>query len=157
MSDEAKGEAKGFSLSDFDLAGDAERGATVALTNPRTGVLLVADDGAPVTVTVKGADGRTYRRAQVMAQKEIAEVSDTSRITYLDPDARDALIDQQTSKVLAAVTMSWHGIALAGEVWECTPEAAEALYQRFDWIKRQVDAAVSNRMVFFTEGLPSAA
>lgn len=127
-----------FDLADFDLSADAERGTTVELLNPVTGVALTSDDGRPITITVKGADSETYEDAQFDARHRAQFAPEASR------ERRDFMEDL-ACHVLGKVTAAWEGVAVEGSAWECNAEAATALYRRFPWIRAQVDAAVNDR------------
>lgn len=130
-----------FDLADFDLAADAEHGTTVELLNPLTSAPLKSDDGRPITVTVRGADGATYEDAQFDARFRAQYAPDGAR------ERRD-FMDELASVVLGKVTVAWDGIAVDGSTWECNAEAATALYKRFPWIRAQIDAAVNDRRLY---------
>ena len=129
----------------LDLALNAEEGTTLHLRNPITGVPLEID-GDPVTITVKGADGETYKIAQRRARMAL--------LPFSAPVLRETAeyqekIQEEATNVLVAVTTGWSRIKVDGEAWEFNADAAGALYDRFPWIKEQVDEAVNDRRRFY--------
>lgn len=133
-------------LATFDLAQNAEEGTTLHLRNPITGKPLEID-GKPVTISVKGADGETYQDAQRAARLALLPFS-APVLREVSKDYQDA-VQEQASNVLAAVTTGWSGIRVDGEAWGFNADAAGALYDRFPWIKEQVDEAVNDRRRFY--------
>ncbi|BCM88092.1 hypothetical protein [Methylobacterium indicum] len=132
-------------LGKFDVIADAERGAAVHLRNPYTQAPLSADDGSPVEILVKGADAAAFRRAQRDAQNRVAQRPSPRRpLTFEEAEV-------YSSRLLAAVTIGWRNIVVDGETWEFNEAAAVALYERFEWIRTQVDEGVNDRRRFAPE------
>lgn len=135
-------------LAKLDLAANAEQGATVHLRNPLTNEPLMLD-GEPVTISVLGADGETFRRARASAQFALAATGlGTSEAARSTSNYR-AAVEEQASNVLAAVTTGWERIKVDGEMWTFNEDAARHLYDRFEWIRQQVDEAVNDRRRFY--------
>jgi hypothetical protein len=135
-------------LAKFDPAANAEQGATVHLRNPLTNEPLMLD-GEPVTISVLGADGETFRSARASAQFALAATGlGTSEVARSTSNYR-AAVEEQASNVLAAVTTGWERIKVDDEMWTFNEEAARHLYDRFEWIRQQVGDAVNDRRRFY--------
>lgn len=140
-----------FDLAGFDLAGDAARGATLKLLNPRTGNPLLQEDGSPVAIDLIGVDAPAYENALYRITTGNAHL----RVNGIEigHDERD----RQVADLLAVATTGWHGIALDGAHLECTKDNAASVYRRFGWLRDQVDAFISDRANFAPKALPEAA
>lgn len=60
----------------------------------------------------------------------------------------DGLTRAERARVLAQVTVAWQGVALDGEVLDCSPANAERLYLRLPWLLDQADRFVADRANF---------
>lgn len=122
-----------LNLDDFDLQGEAERGATMPVINPKTG----APTGA--TIEVYGADARAYR----VALRRIRDAA--AREMEREPtDEDDALLLGRARTAAAAIT-GWSGIAVKGEPVEHSPESAVEVMRAYPWLADQVIAYTNNR------------
>lgn len=132
-------------LATLDLVANAENAAIVHLRNPVTLEPLM-NGGQPVTISVKGADGTDYKAAQ--ANSRLALMMYQSPVMRLTQEYSDEL-QIQTNNVLTAVTTGWSRIQVDGKELKFSRDAARALYDRFPWIKDQVDEAVNDRKRFY--------
>ena len=128
-------------LNNFDFS---EAGARACqLTHPGTGEPLVGDNG-PVVIHVFGADSNEFQKA----------VNREGNKNLQRPKAKQTMekIRSTSAKLMAELTTGWENIVVDGEELPFTASNAEMLYQRFNWIKEQVDEFVSERQNF----LPNA-
>jgi hypothetical protein len=130
-------------LSDFDLAKGAESGADLALRNPVTDEPLLTEDGAQITIRLVGMDSGAYRRAlhQIQNRK-------LGRLTRGKSPSME-LVERDELELLAACTVGWSGVVVDGAPLEFSAQNAVSLYERFRWIKEQVDAYIGDRENFF--------
>lgn len=135
-------------LAKFDLAANAEQGATVHLRNPLTNEPLMLD-GEPVTISVLGADSGAFRTAQDAARHALLTTGLAGNEITRGTAAYREAVEEQASNVLAAVTTGWERIKVDGEMWTFNEEAARHLYDRFEWIRQQIDEAVNDRRRFY--------
>jgi len=91
---------------------------------------------------------------------------DSTKFTQLSEEfKRKALEDMKSSKTMAqrmdnaqeqsdaiivACTIDWDGMMLDGEDLPFTEANVKMVYQRFTWIKEQVDVAIADRANFLT-------
>lgn len=131
-------------LSNFDTTAAAQAGAKLELKAPN-GDPLLQDDGAPVTITLLGRDSDVWRRAERAAlDRRVNTRKKTVQSADLERDALEALV---------AVTVGWSGIVLDGNALDCTPPNVRRVYERFRWVREQVDEFVGDRANF----LPASA
>lgn len=122
-----------LNLDDFDLQGEAERGATMPVLDPKTG------DPTGATVQVYGADARSYR----VALRRLRDAA--AREMEREPtDEDDALLLGRARAAAAAIT-GWSGIGVKGEAVEHSPESAVEVMRAYPWLADQVIAYTNNR------------
>lgn len=128
-------------LSAFSSA--SEDGATLHLKGP-DGALLHQDDGSPITIKLAGNDSKRWRGCMDrVGDSRLKKVVPGRPSNYTMAEQRD-----DACTLLASVTLSWQGIIVDGTPMECTAENAKKLYQRFNWIREQVDEFVGERRNF---------
>jgi hypothetical protein len=104
------------------------------------GTPLISPKGTRTTITIKGPDSADYRAASRTAlNKRLANQRRKPTSEQLEQDALD---------VLSAVTVAWEGLESNGTEVPCNRKNARALYEKFAFIKEQVDDAVGNRVNF---------
>jgi hypothetical protein len=127
-------------LSALDTKKGAEQGFEVQLTHPNTGTVI------PVWIKVLGIDSDTYR-ATLMAQqrRRMERLRRGKRMNVTPEELEDEALD-----LLVTITISWRAdMTLDGKPYpEYSTSAAKSLYQRFPWIREQVDSAMADRANF---------
>jgi len=139
----------GLDLSKLDTATPAEEGSVVELEHPATGEpLRDPETKKPITVTLRGKDSPAV---QAVANKQWDRRQE--RIRRQKSHSSAAVVEADSVEVLVAATISWSGIALDGEVLECTPENAYKVYSddRFPWLVEQLSRALGDRERFFSQ------
>lgn len=123
-------------FSVFDTTASDE-GAIMEVRDPN-GVVMQAPDGKPVTITLVGSDSKQFRSATRAATNRRLKGGRKLNVTAegLEAEAID---------ILAACTLAWHGIMLDGKKFECTRENARLLYERFLFVREQVDEFIGDR------------
>ncbi|MDF2797514.1 MAG: hypothetical protein K0R85_258 [Devosia sp.] len=123
-------------LSAFDgLAQAQEDGIDVPITHPSTG------DELGIVIRVAGPDSSRQRKA---VQKQI-----DARLRRRSTQPMTAEeITESSLRTLAHSVISWNSVVIDGADVPCTYENAIALFQRFPFIREQVDSAAGNRAGF---------
>jgi len=125
-------------LAKLDLTKNSNEGAWITLKHP------ASNEDLPMKIKVIGKDSDKF-----------IKLSEDFRRSTLEDMKSNKTVEQriQTSKeygdtLLVACTLEWQGIELDGKKLDCTPENIKLVYQRFGWIKEQVDTAIADRAVF---------
>lgn len=136
-------------IFDLDLTGAAEDGAELIVKHPISGedFTYLAEDGTlkPVKIVLKGNDSKAFRdRIDYFSRK--SGRNDKKVYTIAE-------IEDRSSDLLAAVTVSWEGITWpidgVKQNLPCTRENAKMLYKERPWLRHQVDEFVSETENFF--------
>lgn len=134
-------------LGNLDFSRTAEEGSWLAIEHPVTGEPLTTD-GKPVRMLLLGRDSAAYRKAAHKAQD--ARLRNAGRSGGLRNLSSESL-EREGMRVLAACVVRWEGIVVDGEPLEFSPAAALELFDRFDWIRQQVDSFIEDRSNFLGE------
>jgi len=125
-------------LNSLDLTKNSNEGAWITLKHP------ASNEDLPMKIKVIGKDSDKF-----------IKLSEDFRRSTLEDMKSNKTVEQriQTSKeygdtLLVACTLEWQGIELDGKKLDCTPENIKLVYQRFGWIKEQVDSAIADRANF---------
>lgn len=97
-----------------------------------------------LSVFVYGMDSEVYRNKHAELQaKRLSKVGPgKQRLSAADLE-EDALV------LLAHCTASWsENFGYNGKLVPCTPDNARQVYKDLDWLREQIDSAVSNRDLF---------
>ncbi len=128
-------------LSALDTRKAADEGAKLHLRHPVEDTPLTKDDGSPITITLVGSDSATFKRAmQVQADRRLK--SNNRRAISMQSIEDDAV------DLLSAATVGWDGIVVDGKELPFSNENAKTLYERFPWIREQVNSFIGERANF---------
>ena len=130
-------------LATLDTKRMADAGAELQLHDPVTGKPL------GVYITLHGMDSDVFRDTQIENLRNRAAIMAEEKRTTRTA----AEIEADAIALHAACTKAWRGAVLDGAALECTRDNARTLYQRFPWIREQVDRFIGARGNF----LPSSA
>lgn len=136
-------------LSDLDyLVTAQEAGVDIDILHP------VTREPIGFIIRVAGLDSARVKDAQRKFLDRRLAKRRSSKITAAD-------LEKEATLALAAAVISWTSVEadgtttstalLDGERLECTRSNAVALFERFPWLKEQVDAVVQDRADFFEE------
>jgi hypothetical protein len=130
-------------LTEFDTVAACNRGADMAVNDPRTGAPARDEKGNPaVVITVAGVDSDRYAnwvRARIDAS--MAETAPMRR------SAHD--LEQDEIDLLTACTIGWRGFeGDDGAPHPFTNDNARELYRQFPLIRAQAKAFVEQRRNF---------
>lgn len=124
-------------FSSLDFGAGAE-GGKLALEHPVTGEAL------GTVITLAGIDSKLYRQAQ----REIANrrLKGRRKKTLEMED-----FENDNLELLARCTLEWNTVLLDGAELPCTRENARKFYDRFPWVREQVEAYVNDRNNFLRD------
>jgi hypothetical protein len=129
-------------LCDLDVRKGAEAGFELQLAHPQSGTPL------PIFITVLGADSDLYQTALRTQQRRRMERLARGKRTPITPEE----IEEDALALLAGITTAWRtapGVTLDGQAFPAfSQNAAKQIYQRFPWIREQVDQAMGDRANF---------
>lgn len=127
-------------LAQLDTTPVANEGVKLELRGPDDAPLRKSD-GSPITITVLGKDSDAFVRQ-----------SNANANRYLNQKGRAKLsaeaLKGEGISLLAKCTVDWDGIMVEGETLDCTYDNAVKLYDRFAFIREQVDEFIGDRSNF---------
>jgi len=126
-------------LSSLDMTKFADEGATLEILHPATLEPLL-HNGEPVTITLLGQDSSVFR-AEIQRRAK-AQMNKRQKID-IDKVAGDS------ADLLAVLTVNWYGIEEGGKELECNRENAKGVYEKYGWLRQQVDEFIGDRANFF--------
>lgn len=127
-------------LASIDTKDTANQGAVLELRGPDESALR-KEDGSPITITLLGKDSDVFIKATNANTNRILKQGGRAKITA-EGSRADGIA------VLARCTVDWDGIKVEGEELACTYENAVKLYDRFGFIREQVDEFIGDRANF---------
>ena len=133
-----------FDLSALDSIVDAqENGVDIEILHPGTGEPL------GMKFHVVGQDSKPFIKAR---RKVVSARMGKRAISRKDPEK----LERDGLETLACCVVSWStggepGIKLDGEVLDCNPENVMKVFERFPFIREQVDEVVGDRAAFLTK------
>ena len=131
---------KPFDLSKLDTSGAAETGAVLEVLHPTENTPL------GIKITLAGADSDVYRKmVNKSVNKRLQRIKPGQTIPFTAEEQEESGLN-----LLAVCTLSWEGVVVEGEALPCTKENAKMVYQRFPWIKEQVDQFIGDRANFLS-------
>lgn len=132
--------AKAIDLSSIDTVKGSNDGFNVQIYHPGT------NEDLGITIKVLGKDSDkfiTVSRGQ--NKKRMAKMTKGGFRTTAIPVEE---IEQDSLMLLAACTVGWVGVVVDGKALDFNEDNAVMVYERFPWIREQVDAAMGDRANF---------
>lgn len=132
--------AKAIDLSSIDTVKGSNDGFDVQIYHPGT------NEDLGITIKVLGKDSDkfiTVSRGQ--NKKRMAKMTKGGFRTTAIPVEE---IEQDSLMLLAACTVGWVGVVVDGKALDFNEDNAVMVYERFPWIREQVDAAMGDRANF---------
>ena len=132
--------SKSVDLGSIDTTAGANAGFDVQLYHPGT------NEELGITIHVLGKDSDEFQKvSRAQSKKRMAKLSKGGfRGTPIPLEE----LERDGIELLAACTKAWTGVQVDGKVLECTQENVIAVYERFAWIREQVDVAIGDRANF---------
>jgi len=123
-------------LSSIDTVKGANEGFDVRIYHPGT------NEDLDIIINVLGKDSDEFQKvSRTQSKKRMAKLSKGGFRSSMPVEE----IEQDGLQLLAACTKSWSGVIIDGKEIECNADNAVMLYERFPWIKEQVDSAIGDR------------
>jgi len=134
--------AKKIDLASIDTVKGSNKGFDVNIYHPGTMVDL------GITINVLGKDSDEFQKVSWAQQKKrMAKMTKGGfRVQSLTPAPEE--VEQDGLKLLAKCTRSWSGVVIDSKDVEFSTDNAVMVYERFPWIKEQVDTAIGDRANF---------
>lgn len=132
---------KQIDLADIDTIKGANEGFDVRIYHPGT------NEDLDITINVLGKDSDEFQKiSRAQHKKRMAKTLKGGFRNNATIPVEE--IEQDGLELLASCTKAWTGVILDGEQLECNKENAIIIYERFPWIKEQVDIAIGDRANF---------
>lgn len=127
-------------LGKLDLNKSANEGAWITLKHPATGEDLSGK------IKVVGKDSTKFLQlSEEYRRKTLEDMKSNKTMAQKMESAQE-----QSDAILVACTIDWDGMVLDGEDLPFNESNVKMIYQRFTWIKEQVDIAIADRANFLT-------
>jgi len=136
---------KVLDLAALDTVQGSNAGFEVAIYSPAT------NEDLGLFITVLGKDSDVFQKVSRSQQKKRIEKMNKGGFRNMNVPIES--IEADNIQLLAEATKSWRQgdkqtITVEGKELACTSENAASLYERFPWIKEQVDTAAGDRANF---------
>lgn len=146
-------------LAKYNLAEDAEAGASLHLYNPYSFDPefpddvdpLYSDEGEPVLIHLVGLDGPTGKQASARMVKAMnrrnSKKTSVKDLTEEELLAMAAQNESVQAQFYADLTTGWDNVVFEKPIEFSNGEAAK-LYKKLPWVKDQIDRFLSKRSNF---------
>ena len=134
--------AKVIDLASMDTVKGSNEGFDVKIYHPST----LVDLG--IVINVLGKDSDEFQKiSRAQQKKRMAKMTKGGfRVQNLTLAPEE--VEQDGLELLAKCTRSWTGVVIEGKEIEFSHDNALMVYDRFPWIKEQVDMAIGDRANF---------
>ena len=123
-------------LANFNLAAQAEAGASLTILNPIDGTKT------DLVITVAGSESATYRNAVFAASSEYTYKDDADLKDKID------VIDKRNGVTYAACIMGWVNMEFDGKPVEFSHDEAARILADTPWLTDQIGAFIKDRANF---------
>jgi len=132
---------KKVDLAAIDTVKGSNEGFNVRIYHPGT------NEDLDISIIVLGKDSDTFQKiSRAQNKKRVAKMQKGGfRNTTPVPIEE---IEQDGIDLLAACTTGWTGVIIEGKEIPFSTDNAVMVYERFPWIKEQVDTAIGDRANF---------
>lgn len=125
-------------LAQLDLTKSSNEGAWITLRHPATGEDLSAK------IKVIGKDSTKFQQLnEEYRRKTLEEMKSNKTMQHRLEEAQ-----KNSDNILVECTVDWQDVMLEGELLPFTPKNVAMVYERFSWIKEQIDVAIADRSNF---------
>lgn len=127
-------------LANIDTVKGANEGFDVQIYHPAT------NEDLGIVITVIGKDSDEFQkitREQTKRRMQKATKGGFRNVTIPVEE-----LEEDSLKLLAACTKGWSGVVFDKKPVEFSKENAMMIYEKFPWIREQVDTAIGDRANF---------
>lgn len=127
-------------LASLDLTKASNDGAWITLKHPATG------DDLSGKIKVVGKDSTKFvQLSDEYRRKTLEDMKSNKTMAQKMESAQE-----QSDAILVACTIDWEGMMLDGKDLPFSEFNVKMVYERFKWIKEQIDVAIADRANFLT-------
>ena len=132
---------KRIDLNSIDTVRGSNEGFDVRIYHPGT------NEDLDIIINVLGKDSDEFLKvSREQSKKRMAKMSKGGFRNAAPVPIEE--IESDGISLLAACTKSWTGVIIDGKEIVCNHNNAVMLYERFPWIKEQIDVAIGDRANF---------
>ncbi len=125
-------------LNKLDLTKLSNEGIWYTLKHP------VSNKELPMKIKIIGKDSDKFIKLSEDFRRSSLEDMKANKTA----EQRLEASKQYGDMLLAACSIEWEGIELDGKKLDCTQDNVKMVYERFAWIKEQIDSAIADRANF---------
>lgn len=129
-------------FSKLDTIKASNEGIEVRLFHPAT------REDLDTFIRVLGRDSDAYKAKLHEQQQARAKKAQRGSLFQMTNPPTPDEIEQAAIGLLAAVTVSWSGVEISGEVLPFNYENAKRFYSEYPWVREQIDSEVHDRRNF---------
>lgn len=128
-------------LAAIDTVKGSNEGFDVQIYHPGT------NEDLGITIKVLGKDSDEFQKvSRAQSKKRMTKMQKGGFRGNATVPVEE--IEQDGIALLAACTKGWNGVIVEGKEVPFSTDSAIAIYERFPWIKEQVDTAIGDRANF---------
>lgn len=144
-------------LNKYDYQTKASKPVVMTVTDPTQGgdgakPLKDEQTGEVITISLIGREAKEVQDFEYGLRTERLnrsfKIKRGRHNADVDLNINAAQTERDTVAVLAKCTVDWTGIVVDGESLPCTEDNANKLYERFSWLRDQVEDFVNDRSNF---------
>ena len=132
---------KAVDLAAIDTVKGSNEGFDVRIFHPGT------NEDLDITISVLGKDSDAFQKVSRAQNKKRMAKMQKGGFRNVSPVPIEE-IEQDGIALLAACTTGWTGVIIEGKEIPFSTDNAVMVYERFPWIKEQVDTAIGDRANF---------
>lgn len=134
-------EKKVFDLAAFDTVKGSNDGFDVQIYNPGN------NEDTDIFISVLGKDSDQFQKiSRGQNKKRMAKMQKGGFRNVATPPIEE--IESDGIELLAACTTGWKGVVIDKKKIEFSKDNAVMVYNRYPWLKEQVDIAIGDRANF---------
>lgn len=128
-----------FDLASFDSAIEAQEGGLEVEIRGPDGKQLGPNGWR---IRIAGPDSKRFRDASAAITQERIDSENAIELTAED-------IQKNAVRILAKCTLGWTPIIMGGKEIECTEANARKIYEKYSFVREQLERKAGNRRAFF--------
>jgi len=128
-------------LAAIDTVKGSNEGFNVRIFHPGT------NEDLDISITVLGKDSDAFQKVSRAQNKKRMAKMQKGGFRSITPAPLEE-IEQDGITLLAACTTGWSGVIIEGKEIPFSTDNVVMVYERFPWIKEQVDTAIGDRANF---------